>query len=59
MKIIFLPPYSPKFNPIELTFSVMMSWFRPSYEQVLEAWADITNLTCVPDLILTFVTYTI
>jgi len=27
----FLPPYSPDFNPIELTFSVLKSWIRKYY----------------------------
>jgi len=27
----FLPPYSPDFNPIELTFSVLKSWLQHNY----------------------------
>jgi transposase len=27
----FLPPYSPDFNPIELSFSVLKAWFRRNY----------------------------
>ena len=27
-KIIFLPPYSPDYNPIELAFSVIKSWLK-------------------------------
>ena len=27
----FLPPYSPDFNPIELTFSVLKAWFQRNY----------------------------
>lgn len=27
----YLPPYSPDFNPIELTFSVLKSWIRRNY----------------------------
>lgn len=30
-KIKYLPPYSPDFNPIELTFSVLKSWLRRNY----------------------------
>ena len=29
--IHFLPPYSPDFNPIELTFSVLKSWIKRYY----------------------------
>ena len=27
----FLPPYSPDFNPIELTFSVLKAWLQRNY----------------------------
>jgi transposase len=27
-KVLYLPPYSPDFNPIELAFSVIKSWLR-------------------------------
>ncbi|KAF2174675.1 hypothetical protein K469DRAFT_613756, partial [Zopfia rhizophila CBS 207.26] len=27
----FLPPYSPDFNPIELTFGVLKAWIRRNY----------------------------
>ena len=27
-RVLFLPPYSPDFNPIELAFSVIKSWLR-------------------------------
>ena len=27
----FLPPYSPDFNPIELSFSVLKAWFQRNY----------------------------
>src|SRR3954464_2099299 len=27
-KVLFLPPYSPDFNPIELAFSVIKSWLK-------------------------------
>jgi len=55
MKIIFLPPYSPKFNPIELAFSLLKSWFRSNYEQVLEAWGDLENPDHAPELILSLI----
>jgi transposase len=28
---VYLPPYSPDYNPIELTFSVLKSWIRRNY----------------------------
>lgn len=28
MRYIFLPPYSPDFNPIELAFSAIKAWIR-------------------------------
>jgi transposase len=55
MKIVFLPPYSPKFNPIELSFSLLKSWCRLNHERVLEAWGDNENLERAPDLILSLV----
>jgi hypothetical protein len=27
----FLPPYSPDFNPIELSFSILKAWFQRNY----------------------------
>jgi len=27
-RVLFLPPYSPDFNPIELAFSVIKSWLQ-------------------------------
>ena len=29
----YLPPYSPDFNPIELTFSVLKAWMRRHFDQ--------------------------
>jgi DDE superfamily endonuclease len=29
--VCFLPPYSPDFNPIELSFSVLKAWFQCNY----------------------------
>jgi transposase len=31
----FLPPYSPDFNPIELTFSVLKAWIKRNYWRVI------------------------
>ena len=27
-KVLFLPPYSPDYNPIELAFSTLKAWFK-------------------------------
>lgn len=32
--IMFLPPYSPDYNPIEKMFGVMKAWFRANHEWV-------------------------
>jgi len=29
--ILFLPPYSPDFNPIELTFAVLKAWIKRNH----------------------------
>jgi hypothetical protein len=38
--IEFLPPYLPKFNPIELCFSGMKAWMKHHNEEAHEAWED-------------------
>lgn len=38
MRYVFLPPYSPDFNPIELAFSSMKAWFRKNNELVRGCW---------------------
>jgi hypothetical protein len=52
MRIIFLPPYSPDFNPIEKAFSLMKNWFKKHYELVGRAWTDHENLDRAPNLLL-------
>ena len=32
VKLEFLPPYSPDFNPIEEAFAEMKAWMRKNYE---------------------------
>jgi transposase len=32
--IRYLPPYSPDFNPIEMSFSVLKSWIRRRFDQI-------------------------
>lgn len=34
-RLIYLPPYSPDFNPIEEGFSSMKAWIRRNREEVL------------------------
>ncbi|PVF91028.1 hypothetical protein CPB86DRAFT_720218 [Serendipita vermifera] len=40
MRYIFLPPYSPDFNPIELSFASMKAWFRRNRDLVDTCWSD-------------------
>ena len=30
-KVLYLPPYSPDYNPIELSFSVLRAWVKRHY----------------------------
>jgi hypothetical protein len=46
-KLLFLPPYSPQFNPIELAFSSVKAWLRrhwwdSSVTRINEALDNIT-----------------
>ena len=36
IKLAFLPPYSPDFNPIETSFSVLKAFIKKNYELVAE-----------------------
>ena len=38
--IHYLPPYSPDYNPIELTFSVLKAWIRRNYCFIRPAYAN-------------------
>jgi hypothetical protein len=40
MRYVFLPPYSPDYNPIELAFSAMKAWFRYYNNAVTVVWDD-------------------
>jgi transposase len=40
MRYVFLPPYSPDYNPIELAFSSMKAWIRKYNDTVREHWKD-------------------
>jgi hypothetical protein len=34
-RLLYLPPYSPDFNPIELSFSFIKSWMRCHYDRAV------------------------
>ena len=36
-RLLYLPPYSPDFNPIELAFSKLKTWLRPAQARTREA----------------------
>ncbi len=38
-KVIYLPPYSPDFNPIEIAFSSLKAWFK-RYRDFIENYND-------------------
>ena len=38
VEIAYLPPYSPQYNPIELTFSVLKSWIRRNFRRLFRAF---------------------
>jgi len=40
MRYVFLPPYSPDYNPIELAFSSMKACFRKNRDLVEDCWTD-------------------
>lgn len=36
----YLPPYSPDYNPIELTFSVLKAWVRRNYNYMRGSYTN-------------------
>ncbi|EIM82175.1 uncharacterized protein STEHIDRAFT_65601 [Stereum hirsutum FP-91666 SS1] len=44
MRYIFLPPYSPDFNPIELAFSTIKAWIRRNGDVVRAAMSEEDNI---------------
>lgn len=40
IRIEYLSPYSPDYNPIELCFSGMKAWFRRHGDEARDAWED-------------------
>lgn len=39
-RLLYLPPYSPDFNPIELAFSQLKTWLRTAQARTREALED-------------------
>ena len=46
MRILYLPPYSPDFNPIEEAFSAIKAWIRANQEYARGELSG--ELTCDP-----------
>jgi transposase len=42
-KVVYLPPYSPDFNPIETAFSTLKAWFK-RYRDFVEICDDVEYL---------------
>ena len=45
-RLLFLPSYSPDFNPIELAFSTIKAWLRRYHERVDEGLQSDDGLVC-------------
>ena len=41
--VVFLPPYSPDYNPIELTFAVCKAWMKKNYFHKRSQWSSFGN----------------
>ncbi|KAG8802881.1 hypothetical protein FRC16_008491 [Serendipita sp. 398] len=52
VRIEYLPPYSPDYNPIELCFSGMKAWFRRNGNDARNAWEDVNEPTRPVDLLI-------
>ena len=50
MRIEFLPPYSPDYNPIEEMFSAMKAWIRRNYDYVRSELTG--DMSCNPFCVL-------
>ena len=43
--LLFLPPYSPDLNPIEMLFAKLKTWFRKADKRTVEAaWREVGHL---------------
>ena len=38
VRVLYLPPYSPRYNPIELAFSILKSWIRRNFGRLFRAF---------------------
>lgn len=45
-KLVYLPPYSPDFNPIEQAFSKLKSWLRKAAERTVDGLCDAIGRIC-------------
>jgi len=45
MQLVYLPPYSPDFNPIEEGFSAMKAWIQQHCDDVLRAMDNDSEIT--------------
>ena len=43
VELVYLPPYSPDFNPIESSFSVLKAWIRRNQDEAIRAAQDEEN----------------
>jgi transposase len=44
VRLLYLPPYSPDFNPIELAFSKLKTWLRTAQARTREALKQSSKL---------------
>jgi len=56
-KVLFLPPYSPDFNPIETAFSVIKSWLKRNRIYVENCSDSYFSLTIACAQITSFMAY--
>ena len=45
-KLVYLPPYSPDFNPIEQAFSKLKAWLRKAAERTVDGLCDAIGRIC-------------
>jgi len=47
MRLLYLPPYSPDFNPIEEGFSIMKAWIRTMFWENCPVIQHVTVFTAM------------